>query len=91
MLQPQSRQRYIGTIPPNRKEGEDMSKIIIRNDSELDDFSALGAVMKVLLQGKISNGGKQHCYATTMNISGKDKEVTVYTTLNGCSETFYVR
>jgi hypothetical protein len=72
------------------KGNETMSKIIIRNNSELDDYTALGAVMRVIQKGKISNDGKQHCYATTMRIASKDKDVTVYTTLNGCSETFTI-
>lgn len=67
-----------------------MSRIIINNDSDVDDFTALGAVMKVMLQGKISNDGKQHCYATTMRIASIDKEVTVYCTLNKKSETFRI-
>jgi len=40
-----------------------MGKIIINSEC-IDDSSALTYVLKVILQGKISNEGTQYCYIT---------------------------
>ena len=66
-----------------------MGKIIINNDSHVDDFTALAAVMKVMELGKISNDGKQHCYVSVVKVAG-DKDVTVSSHLNKTSERFTV-
>ena len=40
-----------------------MNKIIIDNRTTLTDAQALELVSKVIRMGRISNGGKQYCYA----------------------------
>jgi len=41
-----------------------MSRFIINNDSKLPDETAIAMVCEVIDKGKISNYGKQYCYAT---------------------------
>lgn len=50
------------------------TKIII-NAENVDDATALDTVLSVVRQGKISNEGKQYCYATRLN------KITVYASL----------
>lgn len=42
-----------------------MSKIIVHNKSSLDDVIAMKSVTSVIREGKVSNFGKQYCYATS--------------------------
>jgi len=41
-----------------------MSRYIINNKSKLPDKTAIAMVCNVIDEGKISNSGKQYCYAT---------------------------
>jgi len=41
-----------------------MGKIIIHNDTDMDDLEAMWYVMEVMRDGRISNDGKQYCYVT---------------------------
>jgi len=71
-----------------------MSKIIIRNDSDLGDAEAIMLVAKVVSDGRISNNDKQYCYVTqfTMNAADSDEsnKFIVVTGLNKKSDTFRV-
>lgn len=62
-----------------------MSKIIIHNDSELNDDSAVTYVMAVLRNGRISEEGKSYCYGTVWQ-----NGVQVFARRNKKSDTFYV-
>jgi len=69
-----------------------MSKLIIENRSKATDQQALDCVKKVIDMGRISNDGKQYCYASTLeivDITGKNR-VLVYTDLNKKSDRFVV-
>jgi calcineurin-like phosphoesterase family protein len=64
-----------------------MSKIIIRNESDIvDDEDALWYVGEVMREGKISNNNKQHCYMTVF----ENSNIAVSTRLNKQSELFIV-
>jgi len=65
-----------------------MSRIIIDNQSDRDDWFALQLVRNVLKLGKISNDGTQHCYLSTF--IADDKCYIVATMLNRKSEKFIV-
>lgn len=68
-----------------------MSKIIIRNQLENDenDEMAMRLVSNVMAKGKVSNFGKQYCYATVYE-TGKGS-VVVYCRANKTgTSTFYV-
>lgn len=41
-----------------------MGKIIIHNDTDMDDIEAIWYVLEVMRDGRVSNFGKQYCYAT---------------------------
>ena len=62
-----------------------MSKIIIHNNSSTSDHVALLCVLQVINDGRISNEGKQYCYATIF----KNPRVAVATRLNKSSDVFY--
>jgi len=63
-----------------------MSKIIIKNNTEIDDISVLILVQRVIKYGRISNNGKQYCYLTAFEI--ENKEYHIVTDLNKCSDVF---
>lgn len=63
-----------------------MSKIIIHNNSSASDALALICVQQVMNDGRISNEGKQYCYATLFH----NPKVAVTTRLNKSSDVFYV-
>ena len=65
-----------------------MNKLIIDNRTELTDLEAVTLVSKVIGQGRISNDGKQYCYATIAKIGGV--EYAVYTDLNKMSDRFVI-
>ena len=67
-----------------------MSKIIIKNQTEIDDISVLTLVQRVIKNGRISNNNKQYRYLTSFDIDGK--EYHIVTDLRKCSGvfTFYV-
>ena len=66
-----------------------MGKLIIDNRSSVDDIQAMLVVSMVVERGRISNEGKQYCYATTFTLSNEDR-VAVYTDLNEKSDRFVV-
>lgn len=63
-----------------------MSKIIIKNQTEIDDISVLTLVQRVIKNGRISNNNKQYCYLTSFDIDGK--EYHIVTDLRKCSDVF---
>jgi len=63
-----------------------MSKIIIKNQTEMDDISVLTLVQRVIKNGRISNNGKQYCYLTSFEI--ENKEYHIVTDLRKCSDVF---
>lgn len=62
-----------------------MSKIIIHNDSDLNDDSAVTYVMAVLRNGRISDSKRSYCWGTTW-----ENGVEVFARRNKKSDTFYV-
>lgn len=42
-----------------------MKKIVIENDTEMDDVSALYYAIKIVQGGRVSDHGKQYCYVTS--------------------------
>lgn len=46
-------------------------RLIINNKSDLDTSNALPIIQKIIDGGRISNKGKQYCYATTFTFEGK--------------------
>ena len=57
-----------------------MSKLIIKNRTELCDYSIILLIKSVIEKGKISNSGTQYCYVCTFTLTGigsKD-EIVVY-------------
>jgi hypothetical protein len=69
-----------------------MNKIIIDNQSDLDDEMAVILVKRVISNGRISNEGKQYCYLTGFTIATPegDKEYNVATDLNKKSDKFII-
>ena len=65
-----------------------MNKLIINNQSDLDDLDALRLIGLVVSEGRISNNGKQYCYATIAKVGGV--EYAVYTDLNKMSDKFTI-
>lgn len=65
-----------------------MNKLIIDNRTELTDFEAIELVGIVIKQGRISNDGKQYCYATALKIEGT--EYMIFTDLNKKSDRFVI-
>jgi len=59
------------------------SRIIINNLSDLSDEEALHLVSRVVAQGKVSNRGKQYCYATVFALQREHGwyDYVVYTNL----------
>ena len=62
-----------------------MGKLIIENRSFLNDLSAMHCVLDVIKAGRISNDGKQYCYATSFT-----NDIMVWTYLNKKSDRFVV-
>lgn len=65
-----------------------MSKIIIKNESNLSMSDCLILVRSVIDRGRISNNGNQYCFLTAFDIGGK--EYCVQTGLNKSSDTFVI-
>ena len=57
-----------------------MNRIIINNKTNLSDLAVIGLIQKVVKEGRISNEGKQYCYATVigsyvvMTDKGEDRD-----------------
>jgi len=66
-----------------------MGKLIINNMSRHTDLQALQACSEVVKNGRISNAGKQYCYATIVEMSG-GPDLSIYTDLNKKSDRFTV-
>ena len=62
-----------------------MDKIIIENQTDKPMIDILGYVAGVISQGRISNGGKQYCYATRFK-----ENIIVWTDLNKKSDRFVI-
>lgn len=65
-----------------------MNKLIINNQSDLDDLDALRLIELVVSEGRISNNGKQYCRATIAKVGGV--EYAVYTHMNKMSDKFTI-
>jgi len=63
-----------------------MGKLIIENRTNMPDLEAMWYVMEVMRDGRISNDGKQYCYATVWRSS----KIVVWTDLNKQSDRFVV-
>ena len=62
-----------------------MNKIIIHNRTDKTILEVFGYVAAVISQGRISNNGKQYCYATRFG-----GNIMVYSDLNKKSDRFTV-
>ena len=62
-----------------------MDKIIIENRTDKHMNEVLGYVAAVIQGGRISNNGKQYCYATRFK-----ENIMVYTDLNKKSDRFVI-
>ncbi len=51
-------------------------KFIIENQSDLTGGAALSLVFEVVERGKISNHGKQYCYATVFSNAAVYSDIT---------------
>ena len=67
-----------------------MNKLIIDNRTELNDIDALRVAKVVIEQGRISNDGKQYCYATEVEINNLSGKYTVYSDLNKKSDRLVI-
>ena len=67
-----------------------MGKIIIDNRSDLPDIDAIRKVVDAMKIGRISNDGKQYCYATLLYDKGRCKSYIVRSHLNKASDGFVV-
>lgn len=63
-----------------------MSRIILNNKSSAPDDIALAFVIDCIRAGRISNEGKQYCYATRYS-SGSEKYI-LSSVLNESSDSF---
>ena len=63
-----------------------MSKLIIKNKTEISDIYVLTLIKKVIDQGRVSNNNKQYCYLTSFTI--QNKEYHMVTDLRKCSDVF---
>ena len=64
-------------------------RIIINNRSSLPDDKATMLVVKVMSEGRVSNCGKQYCYASLFAVPD-GKKVVVISSLNKGSDSFIV-
>lgn len=62
------------------------NRVIINNRSDCDEITCVELVKHVISQGRISNEGKQYCYATTFN----NPKVIVWTSVNKTTDTFTI-
>lgn len=65
-----------------------MGKIIIENKSSADDSAAVRLVEQVIRKGRVSDDGKQYCYATIAMSGGR--KVMISTDRNKRSDRFVV-
>lgn len=63
-----------------------MGRIILNNRSSAPDDVALAFVMDCVNTGRISNNGKQYCYAS--RYSYESKKYILSTNLNDSSDSF---
>ena len=63
-----------------------MGKLIIENRTDMPDLEAMWYVQEVMRDGRVSNFGKQYCYATAWRSS----KIVVWTDLNKKSDRFVV-
>lgn len=65
-----------------------MGKLIIRNQTMLNDITALTLVSRIVKNGRISNNGKQYCYLTCFEI--EKRQYHIITNLRKCSDVFII-
>ena len=65
-----------------------MNKIIIDNRTTLTDAQALEYVGRVIRMGRVSNDGKQYCYACSFPALNGLPAVDVFSGLNAKSDRF---
>ncbi len=63
-----------------------MGKLIIKNQTEINDLIVIDIIKEVILMGRISNNNKQFCYLTGIVIN--KEEYHVVTDLRKCSDVF---
>lgn len=63
-----------------------MSKLIIKNKTEISDIEVLKYVSKVIELGRISNNEKQYCYMSVLEKEGV--EYHIVTDLRKFSDVF---
>ena len=68
------------------KNGE--MKLIIDNRSDLDIQYCIKMVVMVIANGRISNNGKQYCYASSFTVG--DDEYMIVTDVNKKSDRFVI-
>lgn len=66
-----------------------MGRIIVNNNSSLSDDEGLAIVIDCIRAGRISNHGKQYCYASKYSIGGH--KVLLTTELNKNSDSFTIK
>ena len=68
-------------------------RVIIENRSSVDMDTAIDLVRRVIAKGRISNYGKQYCYASSFNVclDNIENNIMVVTDLNKCSDRFVVQ
>ena len=63
-------------------------KLIIDNRSDLDMQNCLNVVGRVIADGRVSNNGKQYCYASSFTVG--DDEYMIVTDVNKKSDRFVI-
>ena len=63
-------------------------KLIIDNRSDLDMQNCLNVVGRVIADGRVSNNGKQYCYASSFTVGGD--EYMIVTDVNKKSDRFVI-
>ena len=63
-------------------------KVIIENRSDLDMQKCLEMVGRIISDGRISNNGKQYCYASSFSVGGD--EYMIVTDVNKKSDRFVI-
>jgi len=73
---------------PTGRRNDEMSKIIIRNNSSASDYKALLLVQDVIAEGRVSASGKSYCCETTFTVD--QERFAVYSQSNRASDTFRI-
>lgn len=69
------------------------NRIIVENRSSVSDVDAMMMVRSVMQDGRVSNDGRQYCYATVFTFTAEDgakRRVSVVAKQNKRSDRFVV-